>query len=83
MGTELIDEEGISKVMTFERYRQEYDGWGRFTLKRGCYGENADGERLVAFMAFTDGSSDANSIHAYFTKEELRTIAMQIVVNIL
>lgn len=81
MGTELIDEEPISKVMTFERYRQEYEGWGRYTLKRGCYGENADGERLVAFMAFTDG--DRKSMHAYFTKEELRTIAMQIMANIL
>lgn len=83
MGTELIDEEPISKIMTFERYRQEYEGWGRYTLKRGFYGQNDEGERLVAFMAFTDGSSDANSIHAYFTKEELRTIAMQILVNIL
>jgi hypothetical protein len=81
MGTELIDEEPISKVMTFDRYSQEYEGWGRYTLKRGCYGQNGDGENLVAFMAFTDG--DAKSIHAYFTKEELRIIAMHIMVNIL
>ncbi len=81
MGTELIDEEGISKIMTFERYNQQYDGWGKFTLKRGFYGQNAYGERLVAFMAFTDG--DDKSMHVYFTKEELRMIAMQIVVNIL
>ena len=81
MGTELIDEEEISKVLTFQRYRQVYDGWGRFTLKRGSYGKNGDGENLVAFMAFTDG--DTNSIHAYFTKAELKEIAMQIVRNIL
>ena len=81
MGTELIDEEPISKIMTFERYSQAYDGWERFTLKRGCYGQNADGENLVAFMAFTDG--DAKSMHAYFTKEELRIIAARIVMNIL
>jgi hypothetical protein len=81
MGTELIDDEPISKIMTFERYSQEYEGWGRYTLKRGFYGQNADGERLVAFMAFTDG--DDKSMHAYFTKEELRIIAMHIMVNIL
>ena len=81
MGTELIDDEPISKILTFERYSQECDGSGTYTLKRGCYGQNADGERLVAFMAVSDG--DGKSMHAYFTKEELRTIAMQIVVNIL
>ena len=81
MGTELIDEERISQLMTFDRYSQEYEGWGRFTLKRGCYGQNGDGERLVAFMAFTDG--DVKSMHAYFTKAELKEIAVQIVKNIL
>ena len=81
MGTELIDDEAISKVMKFDRYNQEYEGSGRYTLKRGCYGQNADGEHLVAFMAVSD--RDGNSIYAYFTKEELRTIAMQILVNIL
>lgn len=81
MGTELIDDEEITKVLTFQKYRQQYDGWGRYTLKRGYYGYNADGESLVAFMAFTDG--DANSIHAYFTKAQLKEIAMQIMGGIL
>ena len=81
MGTELIDEERISKLIRFDLYSQQYEGWGRYTLKRGCYGQNGDGENLVAFLSFSDG--DGKSMHAYFTKEELRTIAARIVMNIL
>lgn len=81
MGTELIDNEPISKVMTFDFHRQRYDGSGTYTLKRGCYGQNADGEHLVAFMAVSD--RDGKSIHAYFTKDELKEIAMRIIGGIL
>ena len=81
MGTELIDAERISKLTRFDLYSQQYEGWGRYTLKRGCYGQNGDGENLVAFLSFSDG--DGKSMHAYFTKAELKDIALNIVRNIL